>query len=65
MQTPVSGSYETASSNKSAHSNCATCVQANQPDLPDDLIKVVDAWGSLPEPVRAGILAMVNAVQKP
>ena len=52
-------------SNKSVHPNCATCVQANRPDLPDDLIKVVDAWGSLPEPIRAGILAMVNAVRKP
>ena len=51
--------------NKSVHPNCATCVQANRPDLPDDLIKVVGAWGSLPEPIRAGILAMVNAVRKP
>jgi hypothetical protein len=50
---------------KSVHPTCATCVQANRPDLPDDLIKVVDAWGSLPEPIRAGILAMVNAVRKP
>ena len=52
-------------SSKSGHPNCATCVQANRPDLPDDLIKVVDAWSSLPAPVRAGILAMVNVVRKP
>ena len=51
--------------NISVHPNCATCVQANRQDLPDDLIKVVDAWGSLPEPIRAGILAVVNAARKP
>jgi hypothetical protein len=48
----------------SVHQDRATCVQANRQDLPDDLIKVVDAWGSLPEPIRAGILAMVNAARK-
>ena len=26
-----------------------------------DLVKVIDAWPSLPEPVKAGILAMVKA----
>src|SRR6266850_3556920 len=41
--------------NESVHPICATCVQGNRLGLPDDLIKVVDAWGSLPEPVRAGI----------
>ena len=51
--------------NESVQPNCATCVQGNRPGLPDDLIKVVDAWGSLTEPVRAGILAIVNAVRKP
>jgi hypothetical protein len=30
-------------------------------ELPPDLFVVVDAWPSLPEPVRAGIVAMVEA----
>jgi hypothetical protein len=29
--------------------------------LPSDLQAVVDAWGTLPQPVKAGILAMVKA----
>jgi hypothetical protein len=52
-------------SNKSVHPNCATCVQANRQDLPDDLIRVIDAWSSLQGPIRAGILAIVNAAPKP
>ncbi len=28
---------------------------------PSDLAQDIDAWPSLPEPIRAGILAMVNA----
>jgi hypothetical protein len=60
-----SSTFPSQLKNESVHSNCATCVQGNRLGFPDDLIKVVDAWGSLPEPVRAGILAMVNAVQKP
>ena len=51
--------------NESVHPNCATCVQGNRLGLPDDLIKVVNAWSSLPDPVRAGILAMVSAMRKP
>jgi hypothetical protein len=31
------------------------------PDLPTDLARVIDAWPTLPEPIRAGILAMVRA----
>ena len=33
------------------------------PDLPDDLAEVINAWGSLPEPLRGGILAMVRAAR--
>jgi hypothetical protein len=29
--------------------------------LPPDLAAVVFAWPTLPEPIRAGILAMINA----
>jgi hypothetical protein len=38
-------------------------VQQNQSISPDDLTKVVDAWDELPEVVKAGILAMVDATQ--
>ena len=31
------------------------------PVFPPDLAAVVDAWAGLPEPIRAGILALVNA----
>ena len=30
-------------------------------NLPADLAAVVDAWDNLPEPIKAGILAMVKA----
>jgi hypothetical protein len=33
--------------------------------LPPDLALVVDAWPTLPEPIRAGIMAMVKASQAP
>ena len=32
--------------------------------LPPDLAAVADAWPDLPEPIRAGILAMVKAASK-
>ena len=31
--------------------------------LPPDLASVVDAWDNLPEPIKAGILAMVEAAR--
>jgi hypothetical protein len=33
----------------------------HRPALPPDLAAVVAAWPGLPEPIRAGILAMVRA----
>lgn len=45
----------------SPHVKCATCVQENQPVLPEDLSLVVAAWDRLPAAVKAGILAMVAA----
>jgi hypothetical protein len=33
--------------------------------LPPDLAAVIDAWPNLPEPIRAGILAMVKATNAP
>ena len=33
-------------------------------DLPDDLRNLIDAWDSLPEAVKAGIVAMVKASQQ-
>ncbi len=35
-----------------------------EPSLPADLAAVVSAWPDLPEPIRAGILAMVLAAAK-
>ena len=33
-------------------------------DLPDDLRRVIDMWESLPEAVKAGIMAMVNVARR-
>jgi hypothetical protein len=33
-------------------------------DLPEDLCKVIDAWESLPEAVKAGIVAMVHVAKQ-
>jgi hypothetical protein len=48
----------------STHSECATSVQRHEPHLPNDLTEVMDAWGNLPDAVKAGILAMVNATRR-
>ena len=34
-------------------------------DLSDDLRTVIDAWESLPKAMKAGIVAMVKAMQQP
>jgi hypothetical protein len=34
-------------------------------ELPPDLALVVAAWPHLPEPIRAALMAMVKAAQKP
>ena len=45
---------------RSAHQKCAVLLP--DPDaLPADLAAVVDAWPTLPEPIKAGVLAMVKA----
>ena len=31
------------------------------PDLPKDLQEIIRTWANLPDPIRAGILAMVKA----
>ena len=40
--------------------SCLAFLTQNRPDL----ALVVKTWDSLPEPVRAGILAMVKVAQK-
>jgi hypothetical protein len=45
------------------HQKCALCVHQNQSNSLDDLTKVIDAWDDLPEVVKTGILAMVDATQ--
>jgi hypothetical protein len=42
------------------HEKCVICVS----DFPADLQQIVDAWERLPKPVKAGILAMVNAAEQ-
>jgi hypothetical protein len=32
-------------------------------ELPDDLRTVINAWGTLPKAVKAGIVAMVNVAK--
>ncbi len=44
----------------SLHEKCVICVS----DLPDDIRQVIDAWDSLPEAVKAGVVAMVKAVRQ-
>lgn len=36
-------------------------TQSTTQVLPKDLAELVELWGRLPEPMRAGILAMVRA----
>jgi hypothetical protein len=48
----------------SMHSKGVTCVQQRRPTFPKDLTEVVDAWDNLPDAVKAGILAMVNATRQ-
>ena len=36
----------------------------SRPELPPDLSKIIDAWPTLPEAVKAGIRAMVGAARK-
>ena len=43
----------------------ATSTTVPAPSLPNDLRLIVDAWQSLPEPLRAGIVAMVRAAGTP
>jgi hypothetical protein len=39
-------------------------VPADPSRMDPDLMKVIDAWASLPEAVRTGIVAMVNAARQ-
>ena len=34
------------------------------PHLPVDLVEIIAAWNTLPEAVRAGVLAMVRATRQ-
>jgi hypothetical protein len=40
------------------HEKCVLCVS----HIPEDLATVVQAWSRLPDTVKTGIVAMVNAV---
>ena len=42
------------------HDTCATCVPH---PLPADLRIIVDAWASLPDAMKAGMVAMVRAAR--
>jgi hypothetical protein len=37
------------------------CVATSSPNLPPDLARVVAAWPRLPDAIKAGVLAMVQA----
>ncbi len=41
--------------------DASCCIYVAQPEMPSDLASVVEAWEVLPEPVKAGIIAMVKA----
>ena len=40
------------------------CESQNGPAIDAELARVLDAWPTLPEAIRVGILAMVEAAQK-
>ena len=43
------------------------CLSLNLPlrkEIPADLAEIVDAWGDLPEAVKAAVLALVRATVK-
>jgi len=42
------------------HENCVICVST----LPSDLAVVVEVWDDLPDAVRVGIVAMVEAARE-
>ena len=42
------------------HEKCVICVS----EFPDDLKLVMESWGDLPDAVRVGIVAMVEAARK-
>ena len=39
---------------------CLSCRRSRMPNL----IEVIKAWGTLPKPIRLGIVAMVRAVEE-
>jgi hypothetical protein len=41
------------------------CESQNGPEIDADLGRLIDAWPTLPEAIRAGVLAMVEAAVKP
>ena len=45
------------------HSKCVPGVYGNEPVVLDDLAQVVDAYGELPNAVKASIIEMVRAVK--
>ena len=51
--------------NKTTYENASQALSgelsAFSPPLDDDLAEIVEAWPTLPEPIRAGIVAMVRA----
>ena len=53
------------SENKTTYENASEALSgeltAFSPPLDDDLAEIVEAWPTLPEPIRAGIVAMVRA----
>ena len=46
---------------RSVHEKCVPSVHQGTGDLPEDLVRVVEAWPSLPDKVKAGIMAMIEA----
>ena len=61
---PVSAAESRVSGGDTASpSSSSSSSTANWP-LDDDLRRLIDAWPTLPEPMRAGILAMVEAAAK-
>jgi len=51
------------SEHASLHCSDTSAQPNNATFMPDDLAQVVDAWDTLPDAVKAGILAMVNAAR--
>jgi hypothetical protein len=59
IESPAKSSEKSALSSEGSAKSGALATQSGPIDL--DLASLIHAWPALPEPIRAGILAMIRA----